>query len=184
MVKTSIFSDDKRVRRSADVTRMGIFAESANYAASSLEQYDDESKDTVRAFLLMQAFVASLTAALLFIHTVFGCCWHHAHACEHSLKVAVSQPHKCCHHHHHDEDSQQHEKPGKCKSDCEGTCSYVVPQKVTIEAPQWIAIDLLAVLPSPSDRQIEAAASWEALLSPSDLAPPLRTHLLHQVFLN
>ncbi|HEY2413326.1 MAG TPA: hypothetical protein VGI40_13835 [Pirellulaceae bacterium] len=132
----------------------------------------------------MQAFVASLTAATLFIHTVFGCCWHHSHAFEHSLAVAVSQPARCCHHHHHDGDNKQHQKPGKCKSDCEGTCTYVVPQKVTIEAPQWVAIDALAVVPSLSDRQIEVAASWEALPSPSDLAPPLRTHLMHQVFLN
>jgi hypothetical protein len=59
-----------------------------------------------------------------------------------------------------------------------------VPSKVTIEAPQWVAIDLMAVLPSLSDRQLEAAASWEASFSSSDLAPPLRIHLMHQVLLN
>jgi hypothetical protein len=132
----------------------------------------------------MQAFIANLTAALLFIHTVFGCCWHHAHACEHVTSIAVIQPAKCCHHHHHENDGKQQQKPGKCKVDCEGTCSYVLPQKVTIEAPQWVAIDFLAVLPSFADGQLEAAASWEALPSLFDLAPPLRTHLLHQVLLN
>jgi hypothetical protein len=55
---------------------------------------------------------------------------------------------------------------------------------VTIEAPQRMAFDLLAVLLSLADRQIEAAASWETLSSLSELAPPLRTHLLHQVLLN
>lgn len=132
----------------------------------------------------MQAFVANLTAAVLFIHSVFGCCWHHSHACDRITAVAMSQSTKCCHHRHDESDSKQQEKPGKCEVDCEGTCTYVVPEKVTIEAPQWVAIDLLAVLPSLSERQIEAATSWEALLAQSDLAPPLRIHLLHQVLLN
>jgi hypothetical protein len=132
----------------------------------------------------MQAFLSSLTAAALFIHTIFGCCWHHAHACEHLLSAAASQPAKCCHHHQHQSGSEQQQKPCKCQVNCEGTCTYIVPQKVKIEAPQSVAIDLLPVLPPLSDRQIETAASWEAVSSPSDLAPPLRTHLLHQVLLN
>jgi len=130
----------------------------------------------------MQAFIASLTAAMLFIHTVCGCCWHHAHAREQGSTVA--QAAKCCHHHQHDSDSQHRENPCKCNIDCEGACTYVVPQKVQIEAPQWVAIDLLAVVPSLADRQVEAAASWEAASSLPDLVLPLRTHLLHQVLLN
>jgi len=59
-----------------------------------------------------------------------------------------------------------------------------VPQKVIIEAPQSIAFDLLAVLPSLAGRQMEMAAPWQGVTSPSDWAPPLRTHLLHQVLLN
>jgi len=132
----------------------------------------------------MHSVFTNLMAGLLFIHTVFGCCWHHAHACGQSVAVTASQPAKCCHHHQHGSDSKQQQKPGKCKVECQGTCTYVVPQKVTIEAPQWVAIDLLAVLPSLADRQIEIAASWEALPSLFDLAPPLRPHLLHQVLLN
>src|SRR5881394_1932931 len=107
----------------------------------------------------MQAFIASLTAALLFIHTVFGCCWHHAHACEQGATLAVSQPAKCCHHHQHDSDSKQQQKPGKCQVECEGTCTFAVPQKVKVEAPQWFAIDLVTALPSFVGQLIEATAS-------------------------
>jgi len=130
----------------------------------------------------MQAFVASLTAALLFIHTVFGCCWHHAHPCEQISTMA--QPATCCHHHQHNSDSKQGEKPGKCKVECEGTCTYVLPQRVQIEAPQWVAIDLLAVLPSLAECPLEVGSSREVLTLLPDWAPPLRTHLLHQVLLN
>jgi len=130
----------------------------------------------------MQAFVSIVTAALLFIHTVVGCCWHHAHGCDRISAVAVSQPAKCCHHHQHSGESNQPQKP--CKADCEGGCIYVVPQKLTVEAPQWASFDVLAVLPSLADHRIDASATWELGWSPPDVVPPLRTHLLHQVLLN
>jgi len=131
----------------------------------------------------MQAYLNSLTAALLFIHTAFGCCWHHAHACGKECSLSV-RPASCCHHHQHRGDSKQPERPCKCKVECEGTCTYIVPQKVTIEAPQSIAMDLLAVLPSLAARALETTASHEAGCPLPDLVPPLRTHLLHQVLLN
>jgi hypothetical protein len=134
--------------------------------------------------LPMQAFLSSLTAALLFIHTVFGCCWHHAHRCGHDSTAAVSQPIKCCHH-QHTRDTKQQEKPCGCKVECEGTCIYVVPQKVKVEAPQSIeSFESVAVLPSLAGSPVEPAPSWKAGWSPPDLVPPLRTHLLHQVLLN
>src|SRR5437588_1471402 len=85
----------------------------------------------------MQAFVANLTAALLFIHTVFGCCWHHAHHCEHSSTAAIAHGANCGHDHQHDGDAEQQERPCGCKVECLGTCIYVVPQKVNVEALQW-----------------------------------------------
>src|SRR5262245_13696025 len=126
----------------------------------------------------MQAFVANLTAAALFIHTILGCCWHHAH---HGTRhvAAVAKSATGCHHQEHSDGNCQQEKPCQCKVECEGTCIYVGPQKVKVEVPQGIAIDVLAVLPSHADRQIEAAASWQAGWSLPDLGPPLRTHLLH-----
>jgi hypothetical protein len=128
----------------------------------------------------MQAFVAHLTAALLFIHTVFGCCWHHAQC----STPAVTESEHCCHHHQHSSDSRQPEKPCKCNIECEGTCAYVVPHKVKVEAPHWIGMDLPAVLPSLANHELEAASFCQFLSPLPDWAPPLRTHLLHQVLLN
>jgi hypothetical protein len=134
--------------------------------------------------LPMQAFLASLTAALLFIHAIFGCCWHHTHRCGHDSTAPFCQPATGCQHHQHDNDGTQQEKPCGCKVECEGTCIYVLPQKVKVEAPQAISFDFLAVLPSLANHPIGTAASWEAGWSPPDFVPPLRTHLLHQVLLN
>src|SRR5262245_24327136 len=90
----------------------------------------------------MQAFVLKLTADLLFLHTVFGCCWHHSNCCAHGSTVA--QRAKCCHH-QHGGDSKQQDKPGECKVECEGTCIYVAPQKIKVAAPQLISFDAPAV---------------------------------------
>lgn len=133
----------------------------------------------------MHAILSSLTAAVLFIHTVFGCCWHHAHAgLQNTGSVAVSE-HACCKHHQHDGDSKQPTKPVKCCIECEGTCSYVLPDKVQIEAPRSIAsFDLVATLPQLADAQI-ASATWSHVGdSPHGALPPLRLHLLHQLLLN
>jgi hypothetical protein len=158
--------------------------QSADIAARWLDPKTDEGQDTREIdFLTMQAFIASLMAAVLFIHTIFGCCWHHAHACEHSPPIAISQPAQCCHHHHNGSDSKQQHTPCRCNVDCEGACTYVVPQKVKVEAPQHIAIDMAAVLPSLAGESVEVTAAWKALSSPNHLAPPLRAHLLHQVLL-
>src|SRR4051812_64926 len=128
----------------------------------------------------MQPCVVSLTAALLFIHTVCGCCWHHAQQCEHGWAVG----HTSCDHHDHDSRSSQPDRPCNCKLVCEGTCNYILTDEVKIEAPQWVSIDLLAILPSVASRHLEAPLSWEAASSLTDWAPPVRTHLLHQVLLS
>lgn len=132
----------------------------------------------------MQAFVANLTAATLFIHTVLGCCWHHAHACEHGVDSTVAaQPVTCCHH-QHDRDSTPHDQPCQSKVDCQGTCHFVVPQKVHVAPPHWTPIDLVAVLPSLADHQLDVTPFLTSAPPLLDAAPPLRTHLLHQVLLN
>src|SRR5262245_26482536 len=108
----------------------------------------------------MHSILSSLTAAALFIHTVFGCCWHHAHAAVQVEVPAAVVKHACCKHHQHDHDSKQPAKPEKCCDDCEGACSYVLPQKVQIDAPTSIAsFDLVAITPQLADAQI-VAFTW------------------------
>ncbi len=131
----------------------------------------------------MQAFLSSLTAGLLFIHTVFGCCWHHAHACENVASAAACETH-CCHHHHQGGEKESEDKPCHCDEGCEGTCTYVAPQKVKVEAPDIAALDLTVTPELLAGLRIEPANFWQAARLPLDLSPPLRVHLLHQVLLN
>jgi len=128
----------------------------------------------------MHRLLSILTAALLFIHTVFGCCWHHAHHGEHDQSSATSGSTLCCHHAEHSGDSE----PCERHVECEGACIYVLPQKVAVEAPQELAVDLPVVLPSLACQQVESARTWEAGRFLHGSMPPLRIHLLHQVLLN
>jgi len=133
----------------------------------------------------MHAFLSSSMAVVLLIHAAFGCCWHHAHYCvPHQASIAVAEPTGCCQHRHHG-DSEQREQPCGCKVECHGTCAYVLPQKVKIDAPQAVAfIDLVATLPLLADAQT-LSASWCSIGDgPLAAAPPLRLHLLHQLLLN
>src|SRR6267142_2333810 len=132
----------------------------------------------------MQAVLSISTAATLFIHAVFGCCWPHVHSRDHAITAAIAQPVSCCKHHYHGSDDRQQEKPRKCTVECEGTCNYLVPQKVQIDAPQTVALfDLIAAVPAVADVQAALARFWALGCSPQESAPPLRLHLLHQLLL-
>jgi hypothetical protein len=130
----------------------------------------------------MREFVSSLTAAVLFIHTVFGCCWHHAHGCEHETDAASTQGLPCCDHQHDGDRSHDHQP---CSVHCTGGCNFVLPSKVRVAAPQWIALDAFAMSHvSPWNLALlpQVRAEWHRPLVA--FPPPLRLHLLHQLLLN
>lgn len=137
----------------------------------------------------MQAVVSSLTAVLLFIHTVFGCCWHHAHVCQQQPIAAAATTAGCCQHRHHHEGPQQsesnpHEQPGNCQVNCHGTCNYTVPQKVRVDSPLSIAsIDLWPTAGALCQSHLVSAIAWEAAGLQPLPEQPLRLHLLHQLLL-
>lgn len=132
----------------------------------------------------MHAILSSLMAALLFVYAAFGCCWHHAPStrCYEGLAQA-SQPVKCCKH-HHDSDNKLPQNPCKSHGECQGVCTYIVPQKVQIDSAHVLApLDLVASVSVLTDAQIAPAARWELARFQVDLEPPLRLHLLHQSLL-
>ena len=131
----------------------------------------------------MRSAIAVLTAALVFIHSVFGCCWHHAHDCEHGLASAVNPPVKCCQQHSHDSDGHQQPRPCPRSGECEGTCNFVAPQKVRLSEQVVAAYDIVATLPAVANSQTVPAAGRELGRLLAESALPLRTHLLHQVLL-
>jgi hypothetical protein len=123
-------------------------------------------------------------AVVLAVQTVFGCCWHHAHfhlQCQRTLAQAEA-PAKCCRHHHANERSEN--RPCQDRDKCQGASSYVVPQKVRLDAQESVAvIDIPPIVFSPSNHPGALSFSWEIAGSAHSIEPPLRLHLLHQTLL-
>lgn len=130
----------------------------------------------------MQALLTHITATVLFIHTIVGCCWHHAHLGPGS--TTTTAPLAGCCHHHHEQDSQPRQSPDPCQSECEGSCQYIAPQKVCIDAPQGAQhLDYAATESAQTLARFPSLPTGGSLDSLHGAALPLRTHLMHQVLL-
>jgi hypothetical protein len=127
-----------------------------------------------------------LTAAILAIHTVLGCCWHHAHACgaDDGPTSFVESP---ATHADHDGDQCGAEEFGCCQNyglhKClRGACVFL--RHLGDDVDVAVHFDL----PSVFDAQFDAIPTrGDSALSPhfaaDALLPPLRLHLAHQVLL-
>jgi hypothetical protein len=130
----------------------------------------------------MRALLAGLTALVLFIHAASGCCWHHHHEGEaHGGTPGTATAH-CDHHRHGNEHHGQPHGPCKSGSKCQGVCTYLPVQRTQLNAPQLVvALDLVGDAAVAGCGAQRTSTSWARVCCPSDLRPPLRLHLLHQV---
>jgi hypothetical protein len=139
----------------------------------------------------MNTFLSNLTALALFIHTLFGCCWHHAHAAGAACDATATKIHSadCCCHQAQGQganspgtDTSQSE-PCKCRPQCRGACSWLPVKKVAFDAPAALAFHDPGTAPTPLlDHPPGDVLTWlRPELVPAGL--PLRLHLLHQVLL-
>jgi hypothetical protein len=134
---------------------------------------------------MLRGLLPHLTAALLALHTVLGCCWHHAHACGQACDSVshVESPHGDADH------GANHcgtEDRGTCPShgmhEClRGACVFLrlgendFDRAVQFDLPFFrVETDVLPLC---------SAASLSPLFAADDLLPPLRLHLAHQVLL-
>jgi hypothetical protein len=142
----------------------------------------------------MHAFLSNLTAVLLVIHAMIGCCHHHWH-CDDECAAAVTlcaapcpccAPYTCCEPccGSHDE-SEQPSQPCNGELQCQGVCSYLPTQKTVIDASDVDSgLDFAAIIPTHLDGHLAAAAlPWGFAHTVNDSPPPLRLHLLHQILL-
>ena len=131
----------------------------------------------------MHAVVSSVMSVVLLIHTAVGCCLHHARCLEFTC-ASSSEPIKpCCQHRRHDTESRP-TNPCGSKVECQGTCTYVAPEKVRIAGQPLVAsFDLPAMLPAGLATHAVTAFGFEFGHLPLAGAPPLRLHLLHQSLL-
>jgi len=129
----------------------------------------------------LHRFLSYLTVAVLSAHCVLGCCWHHAHVCEHEQGTMVA----LCHGGHADDHScpanEQQHHPANCTK---AKCVFVRSTNVRVGhdtgfSVSWVDAPILVgnlssltpVLPS----------GWQWACRPP--LPPVRLHLTHQVLL-
>ncbi len=136
----------------------------------------------------MHGFLSNLTAALLALHTVLGCCWHHAHRCTQTCATAgpIASSDSCQGDHAHhagtapDSGGQGHHG----RHDCRGsTCVFVNSSKAN---PHELALQLdvppAAPAPGGSPTVCDVVGQWP-YYPPDALLPPLRLHLVCRVLL-
>ena len=132
----------------------------------------------------MDRVLSSAIAALLFIHTACGCCWHHAHqsaACGHTQLPGLAG---ACHHEKCPPGDESSDGPCRCRLECQGVCTYLPPQKTRLDSPQVVVpFDLVAAVSASAEAHSGSAWHGGAELHSSHVGPPLRLHLLHQIFL-
>lgn len=135
---------------------------------------------------MTHGFLSTLTATLLALHTVLGCCWHHTHSCVSADHAAPTLSDECsCDDGDHDGQPAHGNKPG-CPNghECHGnTCVVAHVSKVN-----WPGLTLL-----PQSLPIASAVSGspfcnhavdsQAFFAADALLPPLRLHLVCHVLL-
>jgi hypothetical protein len=139
-------------------------------------------------------FVSIAVAVVVALHTVLGCCWHHAHAATVALPhqnaaSAESAPAKKCCHHHHDEPQHADDEPAaehshhSCPDQCDDKCE--APALLRVQHDDVVSLPLIDWMAAPTE-PVVVPAVVVARVDRSDghlKPPPLRLHLLHQLLL-
>ena len=136
----------------------------------------------------MQMFLSNLTAGLLALHTVLGCCWHHAHCGEESVAtvgaIGSANSHTCDHTRGVEGPSESHGQSGHQGHQCQGsTC--VLGDSLRVELRESDApSNSLAAAYMPGERPLVCREHDRlSFYTPDALLPSMRLHLICQVLL-
>jgi hypothetical protein len=135
---------------------------------------------------MSRGLLPHLTAAILAMHTVLGCCWHHAHACGADCRPTSSVESPATHANHDadqcgEEDSGASESHGQHKC-VKGACVFLrlleddVAGALHHDLPSIFCAQSNAIPPRGDSAPTPYFAAGALL-------PPLRLHLAHQVLL-
>jgi hypothetical protein len=148
----------------------------------------------------VRTLVSHLVAVAVTLHTLLGCCWHHAHepvATVAQVETAQSEtkapvPVKSCRCHRHQAREfakQEQNRPtrqepvDRCPNTCGDKCVYVSTDRVQLDHPLILtSFDLTPAAPQSDlamGLSISRYESDDATVDP----PPLRLHLLYQLLL-
>ena len=122
-------------------------------------------------------FLSTLMSTFLALHTVLGCCWHHAHACESGGDVQPAQGQ--CPDSFGSGVDHANQGPRACQG---GQCSFVSsssPNSDSFAQPFQAFIILLLNDQHP----LVGSGSEQHFFAPGWLQPPVRLHLANQVML-
>jgi hypothetical protein len=126
---------------------------------------------------LMRNLLSNLTAALLALHTVLGCCWHHEHRCTEACSLAAAAESPChCDGPTASSPSHQHHGPHECQG---AVCSFVGQIKP-------LSHDLLSqavAMPAIDGVEVVLPAGWGRFFVRDALMSSPRLHLVHKVLL-
>jgi hypothetical protein len=135
----------------------------------------------------MNNFLPNLTAVLLIINAMIGCCHRHWQCDAEGMVTNVCvAPCGSCSYHSEDRHSDKQPPADPCKgeSSCHGVCTYLPTPKTVIDASSTdSAVDFSAAIPALLDWQLVAALPWNLAPDCSGASPSLRLHLLHQIWL-
>jgi hypothetical protein len=135
----------------------------------------------------MRKIVHSLTLLLVLYHTLVGCCWHHAHGEGQSTRPDAPEHVACCGHSHEGHDHRHQSSEGSDGSDngCDhGQCEFLVPPTGDdIGIADRLAADNGLCLVSFCGGILPSNGCDASESPPPSGPPPLRLHLVNQIFL-
>jgi hypothetical protein len=138
----------------------------------------------------MSPILSSLMALSLLAHSLLGCCWHHAHACEDNERHEVSHDFSGGHCHANGWATDCHGDQGLCRANhaehnnCQGTrCVFVGVLRVVVSWP----LQTLGQASAAGVAHVVAPCRTRSMSGPAPDAAaaslPLRIHLLYQILL-
>jgi hypothetical protein len=134
----------------------------------------------------MRATIANLTAFLLIVHAMIGCCHHHWQFDQERAAANPVATCSCCEHHCATQESAD-ESPVPCdgREECHGVCTYLPTQRVDLDVlAGGNDFDIATAIPTHS---FSPAATSDmvtgSIFTLDDSPPPLRLNLLHQILL-
>ena len=146
----------------------------------------------------MRRIISAAVAAIVALHAVLGCCWHHAHeafAATVHTEMKISEPakaHCCCCRSHHDElpsdvqpdgDRHQADDSAPAPAPCEGKCD--TPAVNRVQQEDVATLSLIAWIATIEQPLFELAVfkSHPVRIDEDIQTLPIRLHLLHQLLL-
>lgn len=144
----------------------------------------------------MRAVISITVAATIALHTVLGCCWHHAHAAAPvatEVQTKVETPTKatkrcCCHGRQTrplpaEQGLQRHHSDKSCPGPCGKKCDSAALSRTAEHDSTVHSVVVISAMPDQPLLIPAVPTLRDCSLDNLVEAPPIRRHLLHQLLL-